>query len=704
MKTKTAPFLLEIGTEEIPASYIKPAINQFKTFVSDLLKEENIYSDDIKDFATPKRLVLYIENLSVEKPSNTEIIIGPPTKIAFDKENKPTKAAIGFSEKFNLKVKDLKIISNDKGEYISIEKKIPAESITVILSEKLPDIIRNLYFPKRMKWNNSELTFARPIRWFCCLLVNKVVNFNLGDISSNRYTYIYQNSEYIRVKVSSPNEYFKKMQENNMFLDYKKRENFLRSNIEKVSSDYNAFSVDFQQELLQEVNFLVEIPYIFTAEFQKNYLNLPKEVLLASMSKYQRIFGMADNKTKQLISRFVAVTEGKPNDLTAVKKNYRRVLESRLQDSLFFFQNDTQTKLRNKIDDLKNVVYHQKLGTVYEKVERILKLSKYVANEIHLREAEREFLKDAVLLSKADLTTFMVGEFPSLQGVMGRIYSKLDGENKKVSEAIYEHYLPRFSGDNLPKGYIGAIISVADRLDSIVGYFGIDIIPTGSYDPYGLRRDIYAIINTLIFHKFNVNIEKLIFENIKLYKKKFQKTENKIVSEIKDFITDRLKILFSDNFDNKQLIDAVLNIDLNDIFETYEKVLVLTDINSEDYFLKAAKVSERTKKIYQSVEDNIPKTVNTGLFKESDEKNLWAAYISNKQKLNDLIESKSYKKATEIYGNVFYKKLHRFFDKVMVNVDNKALRCNRLAMCKNIYEIYNLRVADLSSIKFEEAL
>lgn len=690
-------FLLEIGTEEIPVSYIKPALKQLEELVTTGLNENDIPWDKATTFATPTRLVLYIERVAVKRPAREETIIGPPVKVAFNNSNKPTKASYGFAKKFGVDIKEIKVCDIEKGKYVCIKKKVPSKSSIKVFSEVLPQRIERIYFPKRMKWDSSGLTFARPIRWVCCLFNKEKVKFKVGGVDSDRYTYVTPSDRSSKIRLSNVTQYFKKLEEAKVILDHRRRKEIIKQQIKKIASSYNASSIDFQKELLEEVNFLVQSPTIFVGEFNKSYLKLPREVLLASMSKYQRVFGMQDSD-KKLIPKFIGVVDGTPKNLGIVSKNYRMVLESRLQDSLFFFQQDTKTKLENKVSKLNHVIYHTKLGTMYDKVIRIKKLCRYIADEVSLKEDELKFLEKAVLLSKADLTTNMVNEFPSLQGVMGRIYALFDKEKKQVANAIYEHYLPRFGGDELPHSKLGTVISIADRIDSLIGYFGIDLIPSGSYDPYGLRRDTYAIIRTVIHQKLSLKFDPLIQKSIKLFSGKFDKSESAIKKQVIDFISDKLETLLVKEFKSPQLAKAVLEVGCNDIFRTYNKVNILTQIQSDNYFLKAAKVSERTKKIYKNV-NNIPDKVNVKCFKHPFERKLWEVYNDNRVKISKLIKNDNFKEATRIYGENFFNIVHQFFDQVMVNVEDDVLRKNRLALCKKIHDLYNLKVAELSLLE-----
>jgi len=574
---------------------------------------------------------------------------------------------------------------------------IPSKDTAKILSESLPEIIKNLHFPKRMKWDDTSFTFARPLRWICCLFGKDIVKFKIASIISDKYTYIKANSKLLKITVNTPQEYFSKLKKANIIIDHSERKKVLKSRIGKIASICNASVVDFNNELLKEVNFLVEAPAVFISSFDKGYLKLPKEVLLASMSKYQRVFGLVQDKNK-LINKFIGVTDGKPCDLKVVSENYKMVLESRLKDSLFFFKQDTKTKLVDKVENLNHVIYHNMLGSMYDKLKRVNLLSKYIAKKINLDSKDLKNIDRACLLSKADLTTSMVSEFPSLQGVMGKIYALLDKEDKNVADAIYGHYLPRFSGDGLPKDKISAVISIADRIDSLVGYFGIGFVPTGSYDPYGLRRNAYAIIKLIICQEIHFGIDDAISESIKLFNKILTKPGSDIKTELLEFILDKVNSIFIDEFKPRQLVDGVLKIGFYDIFESYNKLKILDTIKSKDYFLKAAKLSERTMNIYKSA-DNVSCKVNPKLFKDPLEEKLWKTYKDNEYKIINAIKAKDYEEATKIYASTFFDILHSFFDNVLVNVEDSDLRNNRLALCKHIHDVYNLRVSELGLIE-----
>lgn len=690
-------FLIEIGTEEIPVDYIKPALSQLLNSVCEKLATNNLEYEEVATFATPRRLVFKINKLESNTSPNKETIIGPPKKIAFDDFGNLTQAGRGFARKFGVEISDLKECETDKGEYVCIEKKIPSQDTSTLLAKELPDIIKNLHFPKRMKWDNSRISFARPIRWICCFFGADIVKMKVGNVVSDKYSYVRTEGEVKKIEISGINYYFDKLKEMGIFLDHRKRKQYIKSEIEKICSEYGSHMVKIQEELLKEVNFLVQNPYVFLSEFSKEFIVLPREVLLASMSKYQRVFGIENDKG-ELIPKFIGVADGKPQDLKSVKENYKSVLESRLQDSLFFYKKDSSSPLEEKMKELKGVICHKELGSMYEKMERVEKICDYLATGSSLEENDLKALKRAVFLCKADLQTYMVNEFPSLQGTMGKIYALNDGEGSRVAEAIYEHYLPRFSEDQLPQGEFGTIISVADRIDSLSGYFGLDLAPSGSYDPYGLRRDAYAVIKLIISGNIDVRLDELVWKSIQLFNGEFKKGLRVVKGELLDFIIDKFRNILLDEFGSPDLIDSVLNIDTYNILGTYQKFQELFHIKEEEYFLKAAKVSERTGKIFKD-ESKIREKVDRTLFEEPLERELWQLYSNIEKKVNELIRQKEYKEVTKLYGDTFYEVIDEFFDKVFVNVNKEDIRENRLALCKKIYQLYNSKVAELSLLE-----
>jgi len=646
-KDKQIDLLVEVGVEEMPAGSIAAACDKMRHTSSILLTKAlsvAVPDDKLLIFATPRRLVITLRDVGT-------LIEGVSTR----KE--------------------------------AIEK----------LSEALPSIIKSVRFPKTMRWDDSSIRFARPIRWVLALLGSDVIDFDLGAIKSGGYTHppLLLSGKAIRIKDAS--QYRKFLKRFGIILDHNQRRAFLADKMKRIATRLKA-KVDFDEALLNEVTFLVEMPWVFFGEFGKEYLDLPPEVLVASMSKNQRIFPLR-RTDGSMMNYFIGVTNNKKGKESTIKKNYETVLDAKLKDALFFFKEDVKEGMEAKIDTLKHLVLHKDLGSMYDKTERLIALSGRLADLLGVSKADKDNLTRAAKVCKIDLVTNMVGEFPSLQGVMGARYASHFNENRDVSTAIEEHYLPRASGDAIPKSMAGAMLALADKMDALVGFFGIKQFPSGSYDPYALRRAAYGVIRILRGREISVSLEDLIGASFAAY------TSLKLdLPELKKrlgvFLTERLKEDMG-QLDTHDIVEAVLSIDASDVFNAFQRLEAISALKKDagDLFEAARLVNERTYNIIKKdlkVLDGLK--VNEDLFIEDPEKDLWAAFKDGSSRIREAVDKKDYKKATTLYGKTFRDPVHRFFDEVMVNVEEEKLRLNRMAMMQEIFRLYSEGVADLSRV------
>ncbi|MFH1783077.1 MAG: glycine--tRNA ligase subunit beta [Candidatus Omnitrophota bacterium] len=668
-------FLLEIITEELPASYVVPALESMK---ASFMKEFERFSIDndpasiIGDLGTKNNLSFSIE-LAVKQKEAQEEILGPPKRIAFDDSGKFTKQALGFANKLGVRPDDLKIKNTPRGEYIVVEKKEKARNTKDILKEIIPNIIKNLHFPKTMKWDDSGVRFARPIESIVVLFGSENVSVKIGDIPQS-----------------------KKPAKRNCIANISKRKEKISKEIEKCLLKLKA-DMAIDQALLKEVNFLVNSPKVFTGEFSKKFLELPQDVLRASMAKHQRIFPVL--KKGKLINKFIAVIEdGKKRDLNAIKRNYEFILEAKLKDSLFFFVEDAKKLLIDKKTQLKDLIFQKGLGNMFEKTERLKNISLFISSEIGLEGSLKKNITRAADICKVDLVTHMVGEFPSLQGIMGSVYALKDKEKKEVSLAIRDHYLPQGADDSLPSTLEGSILALSDKMDNIVGFLGMAIKNiSGSFDPYGVRRNSLGIIKILKEKSINIDLEKLLDKSIELYGDKLRVETSEFKKQVLDYLKERIEFLM-DDVRPIELKKAVLACGVSDVANVFKRLEGLVSIKDEVYFSQAAKVVERTSNILKGAKkDHIP-AVDTSLFKESLEEDVWKAYNSSKERIEGLIKKEKYIDSTKVYAETFYKVLHDFFDNVMVNVEDEKVRLNRLSIMKAINRLYSEKIADLAKL------
>lgn len=702
-KKTTKDFLLEIGVEELPSNYINQALLQLRPSIEEGIKNSRLDFGEINVFGTPNRLVIYVKDLPLRQELQREKIIGPSKEIAFDKEGKPTAACLGFLKSKNARLEDISVEATPKGEYIFLERNKESKATKTVLLNLLPGIITSIKFPKLMRWDGSGTRFARPIRWLLSLYGSEVINFRLGNLTasnSSRLSRFLSPSMQV-VKVASIKDYFAKLKKYKIILNQKTRQERIRAILKDLASRLGAID-DFNEDLIETVTYLVESPIGFAGKFKKEYLHLPVEVLEGSMAKNQRIFLVKDKKGRAL-PYFISIINRKSKNIEGIKSTYEAILDAKLKDSIFFLEEDLKTPLKDRVDSLKGVVFQTKLGTIYDRVTRLEKLALYIADELRLPDVEKRKVKKAAHLSKADLVTQMVREYPNLQGIVGREYARRIGEDKDVARAIYEHYLPKGIADPLPSTDIGSILAIADKVDAIVGFFAIGLIPTGSEDPYGTRRASLGLLKILLEKRYPISFNDLIDWTFSGYGNTITCDKNLVKLQIIAFLKDRLKNILLDKKFRDDIIDAVLESGFNRFDQLHKKLNDLSSIAKSKYYLEAAKVVERTSNILRTEKASKEsiKKVRVEHFKEPLEKELWEIYEKFKGKIEEAITAGDYIAATKVYGEAFYKPLHVFFEKVKVNVDDDALRTNRLALMKAINSVYVDRVADLSKIKIQ---
>ena len=697
--------LFEIGAEEIPAGYIEPALNQMKALFTEQAKKQRLEVHSICSTGTPRRLTLFVQGLPQKQESVMEEVQGPSAAVAFDKAENPTKAGLGFAKSQGVDIKDLQTKKTPKGEYCFAIKKIEGHGTLHILPDIVTAVIRNISFPKSMKWKRNGLFFARPIRSLLALFGDQVVPVEINGIKADRFIFGHPFLSGQKIEISEANwELYKKLlKQEHVVVDITERRETLRTKITQLMAPYGATIDD--EELLDEVTNLVEYPNAIECSFDEEFLDIPADVIETAMKEHQRYFPIRKKEGK-LLNKFIAVlNRNESNADTAIRGN-ERVLKARLSDARFFWKEDRKTPLIKRVEDLKNLAFLEKLGNYFDRTNRIIKLSKYISTRLALPHEEIELVKRAAELCKADLLTQMVGEFPSLQGIMGREYAEWDGEEKPVAIAIAEHYMPRYATDNIPPSRIGAIVGLADKFDTISSCFALDLIPTGSQDPYSLRRHAYGIIRIIEEHGFTLDSKEILYASLDLLPMFEQKTDShyhpvildKLVPKIKDFFKDRLFQINIERGYRYDLVNAVLNagVGFDDIHNFSQRLKVVSDISLGEWWPDLVTVVERTFNIGKKA--NSSGSVDERLLSESEEKELWRIYKENWQNINSLIDEKKYEEASCTYCNIFAKPVHAFFDRVFVNVEDGNVRNNRLSLMKKINESYSQKIADLSQI------
>ncbi len=691
-------FLLEIGTEEIPARFMDNILSQIKEIAANIFFKNALKYSKIESLGTPRRIVLFIKSLP-EKQSDRKISIkGPSIKVALNEEGAWTKAGEGFARSQNVELNSLV----QKEGYIYANKVIKGIATQEILPNILTQIINTLKFSQTMRWGTSNTKFVRPIHWILALLDKDLIDMEFAGIKSNRFTFGHRFLTKEAIKINSINRYFTELTKNFVIIDQNERKNEIKKQIEKLASDSN-IKVEIDEKLLNEVTYLVEYPYAFMGEFEKKYLKLPELVIITPMKEHQKYFPVKDTQGN-LLNKFIAVRNGNNEQLDLVKKGNERVLRARLADAQFFFDEDCKVKPVNRVSKLEHIVFYEGLleNSLLAKTKRIKYLAYeflytyYGGNYSKGKEVDFTNLERAAYLSKTDLTTNIVGEFPELQGYMGREYALLAGENAEVADAIYEHYLPRFIGDSLPNSIIGKILSMVDKIDNICACIITGEIPTSSQDPHGIRRQIMAIVNILATSIDKLSIDFIIFKSLnnfnhskkQYYNIKSGNGKDSVYKIIKRFFNQTLKRVLQKHNIRYDIIDAVLTInELNYPQKILEKADIINKVSKKDGFKQLINAYTRIINISKNyLPEQKQKKIDKDLFVEKAELQLYKAYreIENLNKISekDINVSEYFEKLeTLVYI------INNFFDKILIMVDDEKVKNNRLNLLINIKEL-----------------
>jgi glycyl-tRNA synthetase beta chain len=679
---------LEIGCEEIPAGFIPKAMAEMEALIRKELNGAHIAFGEVKTVATPRRLALVVHHVAEEQPTLNVKAFGPARNVAFDAEGKPTKAAQGFARSQGIDVTSLTVEETEKGPYVMAEKRVIGRPTAELLVEILPRLINSIPFRKSMRWGDMDVRFARPIHWIVALFDGIVVPFTFGNIESGSVSRGHRFMANSPFPVRDFNHYMKECERHFVIPDPDQRKDIIRREIERVAKGAGG-SVLPDEELLEQVAFLVEYPSAVCGTFSPDFLAVPKEVLITSMRSHQRYFSLVDEKG-MLLPAFITINNTLAEDPSVVVKGNERVLRARLSDARFFFDEDKKVPLQNRVESLKSVLYQAKLGTSHEKMERFRTVAEGLAAE--LRPEIRDKVSRAAYLCKADLVTGMVGEFPEVQGVMGREYALLDGEEPEVAAAIYEHYLPIQAGGDLPASDCGAFVSIADKLDTICGCFGVGLIPTGAADPYALRRSALGIINIILAKGYPLSLGALIDVSLTLLGPKLTRPKAEVKTDVTDFFRGRFVNLMAGRFPG-DVVDAVVTISFDNLVESAAKMAALAEFKTRPDFEQLAVAFKRVSNI---IKDAVSCDVLKEDFREPIEAELHETSEAVGRKALEKLAAGSYLDALTEISNL-RDPVDRFFNDVMVMADDEKLRRNRLALLCSIARIFS-NIADFSKI------
>jgi glycyl-tRNA synthetase beta chain len=681
--------LLEIGTEEIPAVFLSPALEGIKNLLQTELTNQRIDFEKIITLGTPRRLVVCAQGLSERQPDTVVETVGPPAKVAFDANDKPTKAAESFAQKQGVAISDLGVVDTPKGKYLRVAKEIKGKETSSLLPEFLEKIIFAVPFPKSMRWADSEVRFVRPIKWVLALFNNTIVPLSIENLKSSNLSWGHRFLSNKPFPVSDSWSYLKQAAQNFVMPEIEKRKARIYDDARLLAEKVGGKLLE-DEDLLDEVANLTEYPVTLRGSFAPAFLELPRDVLISSMREHQKYFAVVD-ENGALLPYFIVVSNNQPRDPEIVIKGNERVLSARLTDARFFYQEDRKKTLADRVEELKHVVYQVKLGSMYDKVSRLTEITAYLARAIDPALAEKT--KRAALLCKTDLLTAMVGEFPSLQGIMGREYALLEGEDPEVAQAVYEHYLPTTRKGNLPASVIGSLLSIAEKIDNIAGCFSIGLIPTGTADPYALRRQALGIINIILEKSFSLNLPELLSQSVQFFAAKANRDVIAIRNEAVEFIRIRfLNQLTGQGFD-QDVVEAASAAGFMDLVEVLERIKAVQELKKQPDFQPLAITFKRVANIIASHSYD---EVNPSFLAEKAEKNLYEAYQKLAIKVHHLIETRDYPVALNHLATL-KPAVDTFFDDVMVMCDDQAIKANRLALLGKVSALFR-GMADFAKI------
>lgn len=691
---KMNDLLIEIGAEEIPAGYIIPALEAFRDNLLSLFDKERVDYGKASYFGTPRRLALIVEEVAEQQNPKKSVITGPPERIGFDSNGKPTIAAEKFARKAGVALDEIKVEETEKGRYLCAIREEECNFTASILTQDLPHMILGIPFPKTMRWGDLSISFARPIISVTAILGDHPLDFMVGNIKASNYVFGHEFMSFEKYRVSSASQYLSILRSAGVVADIEERKNLLEQEIKKSASSVNS-TILKDDELLDIVNNLVEYPYPVVGKFDDEFLELPDEVLITAMREHQKYFALTDEKGN-LMPYFIAVNNTKAKDMNIVAKGHEKVIRARLSDSKFFYRVDNESTLDDFSEKLKSVTFQADLGSMFEKRKRLISLCHYLAD---ISDIDGTNLVRAAEICKADLVSQMVIEFTKLQGVIGRTYAENGGEDHEVARAIEEHYMPVYSGGPLPETNAGKLLAIADKIDTICGCFFADLIPTGASDPYALRRQALGIIQIILKYDLKISMENLIDKGLGLYE---SDPEKRIVlsAQIMEFLKRRMaNMLVSERGLSREAVNSAISVSCDDIPDAFLRIKAIDTLRQAPDFEPLSISFKRVVNILKKAGDfkKSEKTeVDETLFESDSEKELFlqcrkvSAVVMEYTRLGD------YDGALKTIAGL-RPVIDNFFDDVMVMVDDEALRNNRLALLSFIADLFR-NIADFSMI------
>lgn len=692
--------LVEIGTEELPPAALDVVYQNLAPKAEEILRASRLGWDQVFAEATPRRIALFVKNLAARQADQVLEISGPSFERAYGAEGKPTPALEGFLKSRQARLKDVEVKETPKGKFVILRRREVGRPAAALVPEILTEIVTSIPFPKRMRWESSGFRFPRPIRWLVVLLDGQALSVKMAGVKSSARSFGHRrlSAKPFTMRRADWKGYQQELKRRHVLLSSRERKQRIHK---ELRGRFQQRRID--EELVHGNAELTEQPFLLQGTFSKTYLDLPAEVLASSMKKNQKVFACYDARG-HLVNRFVAVLDGRPGSPSKVRSGYENVLDSRLRDARYFYDADTREPLEKKVALLDQIVYLGKLGTMRQKVERLGKLAEKFAAFVG-RDDLKADLRRVAWLSKADLMTQLVFEFPDLQGIAGREYALESGESEEVARAIGSQYLPRNLAQDhreLQKAMtpLGALFGIVDRMDLLVGAFGIGLEPTGSQDPYALRRAGGGLVKLVRAFRFHFSLREMMEVAYGLYGSALERNHLQVKSHVIDqFLKERVafELQLKPGTRPMEIFQAVWGPSHDNLADVFNRFEVLTHLAQRDPegFRQASKVVERTANILKGVRETVG-SVDPALFQESLERELYNLLESRSSEIRECLNRRDYENATLLYGHVFYQPLHQFFDRVMVNVEDPRIRSNRHALMKSINHLYTERLADLS--------
>ena len=683
--------LLELGTEELPPKALKGLSEAFRNGIAKGLADAALSYDEIKSYATPRRLAVVVSRLDATQADKSVERRGPALQAAFDEEGCPTRAATGFAKSCGVEVEQLSKLETAKGAWLAYTLQEKGKHSR----ELLPDIFQNaldkLPIPRRMHWGDLDALFVRPVHWAIILLGDEVIETEILSVSTDNKTYGHRFHYPHSITLSAPSEYETLLQDKGMVIaDFAKRQALIQQQIMTAGAEAGGHAV-IDPDLLDEVTSMVEWPQVIVGEFDRHFLEVPSEALISAMKKHQKYFHMVDNNG-QLMPYFITISNIESSDPRQIKEGNERVIRPRLSDASFFWSQDKKNPLENQLERLKSVIFQNKLGTVYDKTQRVTDLAGIIAQELG---SDVTQAKRAAQLAKCDLMTEMVNEFPDLQGIMGRYYAANDGEDDAVSLALDEQYMPRFAGDNTPSSAVGQALSIADRIDTLLGIFSLGQIPSGDKDPFALRRAALGLLRTVIENQLVLDIPQLLQKSAALFPTEVD--AEKACEAVYKFMLDRLKGYFADQSISVDVFDSVRALTPPQPYDFACRIEAVNQFKQLEAAESLAAANKRIANILKKLAGQLPEAIDNNLFVEPAEQQLADKLHSVSARVDPLLAQSQYTLAlTEL--SELRTVVDQFFDDVMVMTDDESLKNNRIALLNQLHGRF-MQVADLSLLQ-----